>query len=81
VATPSAPTLPEIKRLLHALREPLSTFAINVDLLEGTQLTAEGQSYLKAMHTDMKKARAALDEIAFIVENGHAPSAPRRSSR
>ena len=67
----SAPLLAELRRAVHALREPLGAFFINVELLEGTQLTPKGQSYLKAMHAEMEKARAALDEIAFILEHGH----------
>lgn len=64
------PDISEVRRLLHDLREPLGAFFIHVGLLEGTELTAEGHSYLKAMHTHMEKARAALDEIDFVLERG-----------
>jgi hypothetical protein len=67
-----APNVTEIRRLLHALREPLSAFFVYVELLEGTPLTAEAQGYFKAMHAQMDKGRAALDELDFILENGHS---------
>ncbi len=62
------PDISEVRHLLHDLRDPLGAFFIHVGLLEGTELTAEGQSYLKAMRVYMEKARAALDEIDFALE-------------
>jgi hypothetical protein len=72
MAAPTVP-IPEIRHLLHTLREPLGAFAINIELLEGDQLTTAGQSYVKAMRGHMDRTRAALEEIAFILENGHKP--------
>jgi hypothetical protein len=60
-------TVPEIRHLVHALREPLAAFIIQVELLEGEQLTAAGQESVKTMRGLMERAGAALEEITFVL--------------
>jgi signal transduction histidine kinase len=65
------PNTAEIRQLIHDLREPLGALAINLELLESEPQTTAAQSGIKAMQVNMERAIAALEEIAFVLENGH----------
>ena len=66
----SSPNRNEIRRLLHALREPVSAFAIHVALIDDRDLNEDARSSLDAMLTQvehMTKALAAITK-AFGLE-------------
>ena len=68
----------QIRRLIHAFREPIGSFSIYLDLLERERQTAGAQAYLKAMRASMKRAVDVFDEIDFWLDNGYPrPLAPR----
>jgi hypothetical protein len=66
------PSNDEIRRLLHALREPLGAFSIELELLDMQSMTTADQARLKRMRIEMDRAASALDEIDFVVDNGHS---------
>jgi hypothetical protein len=71
MATPRAD---EIRRLLHALREPVGAFAINVALLDDEALNEAARQNVNAMLSNvqhMTKALAAITK-AFRLEVGDA---------
>jgi signal transduction histidine kinase len=74
----------EIRIWLHALREPLSTLSLKIELLEsGGLLTTNGQAEIKSMRASMERATAVFEDLDFLLENGHARpgSDPKRTGR
>ena len=61
----------QIRRLLHAAREPIGSFSVYIGLLERERLTPGAQAYLKAIRANMKRAADAFEEIDFWLENGY----------
>ena len=69
LATPKAD---EIRRLLHALREPVGAFAINVALLDDEALNEAERQKINAMLSNVERMTKALAAItkAFGLEVG-----------
>jgi hypothetical protein len=69
LATPKAD---EIRRLLHALREPVGAFAINVALLDDEALNEAARQRMNAMLSNVERMAKALAAItqAFGLEVG-----------
>src|SRR5678815_3944823 len=65
------PEAAEIRRLLHALREPLGAFSIGLELFDTEMMTTADQARLKRMRIEIERASAALADIDFVLENGH----------
>lgn len=71
----------QIRRLLHALREPFSSFSVYVGLLERERLTPRAQAHLEALRASMKRAVDGFEEIDFWMDNGYPrPVAPPPSA-
>ena len=68
-ATPKAD---EIRRLLHALREPVGAFAINVALLDDEALNEAARQRMNAMLSNVERMAKALAAItkAFGLDVG-----------
>ena len=68
----AVPKIDEIRRLLHALREPVSAFSIYLSLLDNGDLGASRRPHLDAMHANVEHMSKALAEItsAFGLEVG-----------
>jgi hypothetical protein len=75
LATPRAD---EIRRLLHALREPVGAFAINVALLDDEALEPAARQRLNAMISNVERMTNALAAItkAFRLEVGDSTPLP-----
>ena len=68
----TTPKADEIRRLLHALREPVGAFAINVALLDDETLNEAAREKMNVMLSNverMTKAMAAITK-AFGLEAG-----------
>ena len=75
----------QIRRLIHAMREPFGSLSIYLGLLERERQPTSAQDYLKAMRASMKRAVDVFEEIDFWLDNGYprpvAPSdAPQTAS-
>lgn len=69
---------PELRLLLHELREPLGAFTIYVALLEREEMTTAAQAYLKTMHGNVERMTAALNALDFALETGASRPSSRR---
>jgi hypothetical protein len=72
----ATPDIAEIRRLLHALREPLGAFVIHLELLDREELSVAGRSELKTMRANMERATKVFEDLDFVMENGHAEPKP-----
>jgi hypothetical protein len=70
----------QIRRLLHAFREPIGSFSVYIGLLERERLTPGAQAYVKAMRAGMKRAVDTFEEIDFWLQNGYPPPVARAVS-
>ena len=64
----------EIRRLLHAAREPVGSFSVYIGLLERERLPHVAQAYVQAIRANMKRAADAFEEIDFWLDNGYPRS-------
>jgi hypothetical protein len=72
-------TTDEIRRELHALREPLGTLSLQIELFEAESLSTKGQAGVKSMRVSIERAKAVFDDLDFLLENGHPrPAADRK---
>jgi hypothetical protein len=58
-----APTTDEIRRLMHALREPVGALVINLSLLDNERLSAEGRQRLDASLSNVHRMVEAIAEM------------------
>jgi hypothetical protein len=72
------PKADEIRRLLHALREPVGAFAINVALLDDQALNEAERQKMNAMISNIERMTNALAAItkAFGLEVGDSTPLP-----
>ena len=61
----------EIRRMLHALREPLAAFAIHLELIEREPSTVAAQASIKSMNASLDHVIVVFGEVDFFLENGH----------
>jgi hypothetical protein len=59
-----APRTDQIRRLMHALREPVGAFAINLSLLADDDLNGQARKRVATMKTNVRRMTEALSEIA-----------------
>jgi hypothetical protein len=70
----SAPTTDELRRLMHALREPVGALVINLSLLDNEDLSVEGQKRLDATLGNVQRMVEAIAALTgrFGLEGGSA---------
>ena len=63
LAPPNPPRTDEIRRLVHALREPVGAFVIHVSMIEDEQLTDDVREHVQAMLSNVERMVGALADI------------------
>jgi signal transduction histidine kinase len=58
----------DLARLLHALRQPLGSFRMRLELLRDEPLTPNGKEQVAALQHDMVRIAELLEEIAVLDE-------------
>ena len=53
----------DVRRMMHALREPVSAFAINLSLLKNDDLSQEARTRVDAMRRSVERMNEALSEL------------------
>jgi len=68
----SAPTTDELRRLMHALREPIGALVINLSLLDNEDLSASGRERLEATLGNVHRMVEAIADLtaSFGLECG-----------
>jgi hypothetical protein len=74
LAPSSLPRTDEIRRLVHALREPVGAFVIHVSMIEDERLSDDVREHVAAMLSSVERMVGALADITsrFGLELGDA---------
>ena len=59
----SSPQPNEIRKLMHALREPVGAFVIRIALLDDEKLSDDARDHINAMLVSVQKMMRALTEM------------------
>jgi hypothetical protein len=75
----------QIRRLIHAIREPFGSLSIYLGMLEREKQTASARAYVRAMRASVKRAVDVFEEIDFWLDNGYprpvaSPDSPQTAS-
>jgi len=63
VTPPRPPRTDEIRRLVHALREPIGAFVIHASLIEDDDLNDEAREHVRALLSNVERMVGALAAI------------------
>ena len=63
MAPSSLPRTDEIRRLVHALREPVGAFVIHVSMIEDERLSDDAREHVAAMLSSVERMVGALADL------------------